>query len=80
MLRGSMKKNKRTKKKARIEFGKRVYKRRKQLGLSQEKLAFEANLHRNYVGSVERGERNISLDNILLLATALKCSPSDLFL
>jgi len=73
-----MKKNKQTKKRARIEFGKRVYKRRKQLGFSQENLAFEANLHRNYVGSVERGERNISLDNIILLAKALECSPKEL--
>ena len=73
-----MKKIKQTKKRARIEFGKRIYKRRKQLSLSQENLAFEANLHRNYVGSVERGERNISLENILILAKALKCSPKDL--
>lgn len=46
-------------------------KKREQLGISQEALADRANLHRTYVGSVERGERNISIDNIERLAIAL---------
>lgn len=43
-----------------------------------EKLAEAADLHHNYVGSVERGERNIALENIVALTKALKCSVKDL--
>ncbi|WP_368647505.1 helix-turn-helix domain-containing protein [Castellaniella ginsengisoli] len=49
---------------------------REQLGMSQEALADAAGLHRTYVGSVERGERNISIDNIDRLAIALSVSPA----
>jgi transcriptional regulator with XRE-family HTH domain len=44
---------------------------RKQRGISQERLADLAGLHRTYVGSIERGERNVSIDNIERLAVAL---------
>jgi transcriptional regulator with XRE-family HTH domain len=47
-------------------------------GHSQELLAEKAGLHRTYVGGVERGERNISLENIVRIAHALKVSPSQL--
>ena len=59
-------------------FGRRVRDRRQDLGLSQEALADAAGLHRTYVGSVERGERNIALNNIVRLAAALQFDPAEL--
>ncbi|MCY3837631.1 MAG: helix-turn-helix transcriptional regulator [Gammaproteobacteria bacterium] len=47
-------------------------------GLTQEALAGACGLHRTYIGSVERGERNISIDNIHRIANALAVSPVDL--
>ena len=60
-------------------FGARVREEREQAGLSQENLATRARLNRTYLGSVERGERNISLINIHKLAEALAVSVKDLF-
>lgn len=62
----------------RIAFGIEVRKRRHKLSLSQEALSERAGLHPTYLGSVERGERNISLENIVALAQALLCSPREL--
>lgn len=59
-------------------FGLRVRMKRYELEITQEELAERANLHHTYVSSVERGERNIALENILALAKGLKCSPKDL--
>jgi len=59
-------------------FGNRVRELRKKKGLSQEGLALESGLDRSYVGGVERGERNISLENIRKLADALGLSVSTL--
>ena len=59
----------------RASFGKHVRKLRLERGLSQEKLAELADLHRNYVGGVERGERNIAIINIVALAHALRVKP-----
>jgi ribosome-binding protein aMBF1 (putative translation factor) len=61
------------------QFGTRMRALRQQRGLSQEELAFSCNLDRTYIGSVERGERNISLVNIHTIAAALGASPKELF-
>ena len=63
----------------RVVFGKRLRELRVARQLSQEKLAELADLHRNYVGGVERGERNIALLNIVALSRALKVRPGKLF-
>ena len=51
---------------------------RKQLGVSQEELAHRAKVHRTYMGSIERSEQNISIDNIEKLAKALDVEPHQL--
>ena len=61
------------------EFGKRVRKFRMERGLSQEKLAFMSNMHRTYIGGIERGERNPSLKNIASIAKVLDIYLSELF-
>jgi transcriptional regulator with XRE-family HTH domain len=62
------------------KFGAVLKSVRNSKGLSQEELAFSANLHRTYIGSVERGERNISLKNISLICKVLEISLSDFFM
>ena len=58
-------------KSARLIFAASMRKLRKEHGLSQEALADRSDVHRTYVGSVERGERNISIDNMERIANAL---------
>lgn len=60
-------------------FGLAIRRRRRELDLSQEALAEAAELHRTYISSIERGERNTSLENIEKLAKALSISISALF-
>lgn len=64
--------------KIRKQFGKRVRELRKTRGYSQEAFAYECNIHRTYMGDVERGERNIALDNIAKIANSLGISISEL--
>ena len=59
-------------------FGHNLRECRLEVGLSQERLALEAELNRSYVGQVERGERNISILNVVKLARAIGCTASRL--
>ena len=62
----------------RNKFGENVRELRRARGLSQEELAFRAGIHRNYLGGIERGERNLALDNISAIAKALGVDLSEL--
>jgi transcriptional regulator with XRE-family HTH domain len=66
------------KRRARQVFASNLRTLRDSRGLSQEALASLAKLHRTYVGSVERAERNVSIDNMERLALALKVPLADL--
>jgi transcriptional regulator with XRE-family HTH domain len=67
------------KRKILIDFGNKVRKLRKEKGLSQEELSFKAELHRTYIGMIERAEKNITLSNIEKIAKALKVSAKEFF-
>lgn len=59
-------------------FGLHLIELRKAHGWSQERLALESGLARSYVGGIERGQRNIALINICILAGALGVAPSEM--
>lgn len=61
-----------------IKFGERVREIRKEKGLSQEELAHKADLHRTYIGMIERAEKNITLVNIEKIANALEVDIKEL--
>jgi transcriptional regulator with XRE-family HTH domain len=63
----------------RFRFGTRIRQLRTERGWSQEELADRAELHRTYIGSIERGEQNISLLNIEKLASTLEIPLCELF-
>jgi transcriptional regulator with XRE-family HTH domain len=63
----------------RVGFGTQVRRLRLEKGWSQEDLAERAGIHRNYLGGIERAERNVGLDNIVAISRALNVSPQELF-
>lgn len=62
-----------------IKFGNKVRDERAKLDISQEQLASRAGVHRTYIGMIERGEKNITLENIEKVAGALGLKISDFF-
>lgn len=62
------------------QLGLTIREKRLQKSLSQEELATKANLHRTYIGMVERGERNITVINLLKICQALDISMSELLM
>lgn len=64
--------------KAKKQLGGVIRKKRQELDYSQEAFAFKCGVHRTYMGAIERGERNISLMNIIRISNALNMKPSKL--
>lgn len=62
----------------RRRFGQNLRAVRKAQGVSQEHLAYAAGIDRSYVGKIERGEVNLTIEKLYLLAKTLGCSPKDL--
>ena len=67
------------KKKILVAFGDRVRELRKEKGISQEELSYKADLHRTYIGMIERAEKNLTLTNIEKIAKALNVDIKELF-
>lgn len=65
--------------KAKKQLGSVIRKKRRELNYSQEAFAYQCGVHRTYMGAIERGERNISLMNIIKVSNALNMKPSKLF-
>ena len=61
-----------------VKVGAAIRDERKKKGMSQEAFAFKCGLHRTYIGSVERGERNVSLKNLQIISQALDVTLSEL--
>ena len=59
-------------------IGSTIRKLRKELELSQEELAHRSSIDRSHMGKIERGERNVSIVNVIRISRALQCSPSEL--
>ena len=63
-----------------VRLGESIRARRKALPLSQEALADHAGIDRSHMGKIERGERNVTFLNIVRIAEAIECKPSDLLI
>lgn len=61
-----------------VNLGKAIKVRRNELSLTQKKLAEMSDLHKNYIGMVERGERNITISNLVKLTIALNTTTDSL--
>lgn len=61
-----------------VLFGKKLRAKRKNLGISQEKLALLTDIDRSYVGRIERGEVNITLEKLYQFAEVLNCDAKEL--
>jgi len=59
-------------------FGEKIRSVREDKGMSQDKLAVKSGIDRSYIGRIDRGEVNITLEKLYILATALECSPEEL--
>lgn len=60
------------------QLGHKIKELRLKTGISQEKLATKAKLHRTYMSDIERGERNVSVENIKKISDALDVDPDEL--
>ena len=60
------------------KFGKQLRKKRKEFGISQDDLALKSGIDRSYIGRIERGEVNVTLEKVYRLSEILNCSVQDL--
>ncbi|MEW6345833.1 MAG: helix-turn-helix transcriptional regulator [Paraburkholderia sp.] len=63
-----------------VALGRAIRQKRRDAGISQEALAHYAGIDRSHMGKIERGERNVSVLNVLKIADSLNCKASDFFL
>jgi transcriptional regulator with XRE-family HTH domain len=61
-----------------LAIGAAIRSMRKEMGISQEELSYRSRLDRSHMGRIERGERNLSLVNLVRISRGLSCSPSEI--
>jgi transcriptional regulator with XRE-family HTH domain len=61
-----------------VKFGEKLRTKRKERSISQDDLALKSGIDRSYVGRIERGEVNITLEKVYQLATVLECGATEL--